>query len=79
MSGFKESEIACCGSGAFNGDYSCQMEDRTFSLCNSLNDYLWFDARHPTHKANHQFAKEFWSGGPDVVAPYNLHNLFAMR
>ncbi|CAO2840329.1 unnamed protein product [Amaranthus hypochondriacus] len=74
--GFKESETACCGSGAFNGEYSCQKLDRTFSYCNNLKDYLWFDAWHLTQKAYHQISQEFWGGGLDVVAPYNLENLF---
>uniref|UniRef100_A0A803LDK7 Uncharacterized protein n=1 Tax=Chenopodium quinoa TaxID=63459 RepID=A0A803LDK7_CHEQI len=76
--GFKETETACCGSGVFNGDYTCQNKSMTFSVCYKVKDYLWYDAWHPTHKACRQLAKEFWSGGYNTVAPYNLRTLFAM-
>lgn len=78
MIGFKESETACCGSGAFNGDNTCQNMGRTFSVCSHPKDYLWFDAWHPTARACQQFAEEFWSGKSNVVAPCNLRSLFAM-
>uniref|UniRef100_A0A803KQW8 Uncharacterized protein n=1 Tax=Chenopodium quinoa TaxID=63459 RepID=A0A803KQW8_CHEQI len=76
--GFEETETACCGSGVFNGDYTCQNRSMTFSVCYKVKDYLWYDAWHPTHKACRQLAKEFWSGGYNNVAPYNLRTLFAM-
>lgn len=75
--GFRESQIGCCGSGAYNGDFTCQKKDTSFSVCSDPNDYLWFDAAHPTDKANQGFSKEFWSGGANLVSPYNLQNLFA--
>ncbi|KAL2932951.1 GDSL esterase/lipase 4 [Bienertia sinuspersici] len=77
--GFKESEVACCGSGPFNGGFSCQKQEHSFSVCSNPNDYLWFDAGHTTEKANEQFAKEMWGGGPDIVAPYNLQTFMAMK
>ncbi|XP_021716586.1 GDSL esterase/lipase 4-like [Chenopodium quinoa] len=76
--GFKESITACCGSGMYNGDFTCQKTEHSFSACSNPPDYLWFDAGHPTEKANQQFAYEMWSGGLDVVAPYNLKSLLAM-
>lgn len=75
--GFRETETACCGSGAYNGDFTCQKRSYTFSVCSNPNDYLWFDAGHPTHKAYQGFAQEFWSGGKDIVSPYNLQELFS--
>ncbi|XP_021716585.1 GDSL esterase/lipase 4-like [Chenopodium quinoa] len=76
--GFKESETACCGSGPFNGGFTCQKEGHSFSICSNPADYLWFDAGHTTDRANEQFASEFWLGGPNVVAPYNLQSFLAM-
>uniref|UniRef100_A0A803KQW9 Uncharacterized protein n=1 Tax=Chenopodium quinoa TaxID=63459 RepID=A0A803KQW9_CHEQI len=76
--GFKESITACCGSGMYNGDFTCQKTEHSFSACSNPPDYLWFDAGHPTEKANEQFASEMWSGGLDVVAPYNLKSLLTM-
>ncbi|KMT04758.1 hypothetical protein BVRB_7g169370 [Beta vulgaris subsp. vulgaris] len=76
--GFKESETACCGSGPYNGGFTCQKYDYTFSVCSTPSDHLWFDAGHPTEKANYQFAKELWTGGPNIVAPYNLQDFMAL-
>uniref|UniRef100_A0A803KQX0 Uncharacterized protein n=1 Tax=Chenopodium quinoa TaxID=63459 RepID=A0A803KQX0_CHEQI len=76
--GFKESETACCGSGPFNGGFTCQKEGHSFSICSNPADYLWFDAGHTTDRANEQFASEFWLGGPNVVAPCNLQTFLAM-
>ncbi|KAL2932959.1 GDSL esterase/lipase 4 [Bienertia sinuspersici] len=75
--GFVDTQTACCGSGSYNGGFTCQKQGYIFSVCSNPNDYLWFDAAHPTDKANQAFSKEFWSGGSDLVAPYNLMNLFA--
>ena len=77
ITGFRESQTACCGSGIYNGDFTCQKKGFSFSVCSNPNDYLWFDSAHPTDKANQAFSDEFWSGGPDLVAPYNLQDLFA--
>ncbi|XP_021847495.1 GDSL lipase [Spinacia oleracea] len=77
--GFRESQTACCGSGSYNGDFTCQKKGYTFSVCSNPSEYLWFDAAHPTDKANQAFSKEFWSGGSSLVAPYNLQQLFAAK
>ncbi|CAO2824664.1 unnamed protein product [Amaranthus hypochondriacus] len=74
--GFRESETGCCGSGTYNGDFTCQKKGTSFTVCSNPNDYLWFDAAHPTDKANQAFSKEFWTGGSNLVAPYNLQTLF---
>ncbi|KAL9247243.1 hypothetical protein vseg_020695 [Gypsophila vaccaria] len=74
--GFKESQRGCCGSGSYNGDFTCQKKNKSFTVCSNPNDYLWFDAAHTTDKANQQFSKEFWSGSNDVVSPINLQTLF---
>ncbi|KAL9235519.1 hypothetical protein vseg_010270 [Gypsophila vaccaria] len=76
--GFKETQMGCCGSGDYNGDFSCQKKSKSFSVCSNPNDFLWFDAAHPTDKANQQYSKEFWSGSSDVVSPINLQTLFAL-
>ncbi|KAK9734419.1 hypothetical protein RND81_04G138400 [Saponaria officinalis] len=76
--GFKETRMGCCGSGDYNGDFTCQKRSKSFSVCSNYNDFLWFDAAHPTDKANQQFSKEFWSGSSDVVSPINLQTLFAL-
>lgn len=77
--GFKETNNACCGSGEYNGAFNCGSTTEKFSLCSSPNDYLWFDAAHPTDKANGQLAQMFWNGSSNVVAPNNLKSLFEMH
>ncbi|GAB2268947.1 hypothetical protein Dimus_003885 [Dionaea muscipula] len=70
--GFKESKTACCGSGGYNGAFTCGSPTVKFQVCNDPSDYLWFDAAHPTENANQQYAQLFW----DTAAPYTLKNLF---
>ncbi|XP_074294800.1 GDSL esterase/lipase 4-like [Silene latifolia] len=76
--GFKEGQTGCCGSGDYHGDFTCQKRGKSFSVCSNPNDYLWFDAAHPTDMANQQFSRDFWSGDSDVVSPLNLQTLFAL-
>lgn len=75
--GFQDSQTACCGSGAFNGDFTCQKKGEKFTVCSNPSSYLWFDAGHPTQKADQQFAREFWTGNANIVSPYNLKWLFS--
>uniref|UniRef100_A0A7C9DL13 Uncharacterized protein n=1 Tax=Opuntia streptacantha TaxID=393608 RepID=A0A7C9DL13_OPUST len=72
LTGFKETQIASCGSGEFNGDFTCQKKDRNFTVCSDPSDCLWFDGGHPTEEANRQFSEEFTGGSANLVAPYNL-------
>ncbi|KAH9626632.1 hypothetical protein KSS87_001092 [Heliosperma pusillum] len=76
--GFMETQSACCGSGAFRGKFTC-MDKSNFTLCDDPINYLWFDAGHPTQKADLQFSKEFWNGPSNLVSPYNLNTLFASQ
>jgi hypothetical protein len=70
--GFKEGRVACCGTGPYKGNLSgCCAK----TVCDNVSDYLFFDGVHPTEKANYQFARLMWSGGADIVKPYNLKTL----
>ncbi|KAL9256003.1 GDSL esterase/lipase 5-like protein [Drosera capensis] len=71
--GFNQSKIACCGSGAYNGAFTCGSPTVKFQACSDPSDYLWFDAAHPTEKANQQYAQLFWDG----AAPNTLKALFS--
>lgn len=73
--GFKESKTACCGSGPFNGKFTC-MDKENFTVCSSPADHIWFDAGHPSEKADQQFAEEFWNGPFNIVSPRNLKSMF---
>ncbi|CAK7338923.1 unnamed protein product [Dovyalis caffra] len=72
--GFKEVKMACCGSGPYRGSFTCGQKG--YQLCDDVSQYLFFDAVHPTEKANHQLAELMWNGSTKFVKPYNLKSLF---
>ncbi|XVF27130.1 hypothetical protein REPUB_Repub14bG0080000 [Reevesia pubescens] len=76
--GFKEADIACCGSGPYRGISSCggQRGVTEYELCSDPTEYLFFDSNHISDKANNQIAELMWSGTPNITGPYNLKALF---
>lgn len=76
--GFKDATTACCGSGLFRGIYSCggKRGIKEYELCENSSENFFFDSYHPSEKAFQQFAQEMWSGGSDVISPYNIKQLF---
>ncbi|CAK7338953.1 unnamed protein product [Dovyalis caffra] len=71
--GFKEVKMACCGSGPYRAS-GCGLKG--YLLCDDVSEYLFFDAVHPTEKANYQFAELMWNGSTKIIKPYNLKSLF---
>lgn len=79
--GFKVGMSACCGSGPFNGQFTCGKKNGTtssYTLCSDPSEYVWFDAAHPTETANRQLASLLWDGPSHTVGPYNMKMLFEM-
>ncbi|RYR32246.1 hypothetical protein Ahy_A10g046835 isoform A [Arachis hypogaea] len=76
--GFKESGVACCGSGLYNGDYTCggKRASKDYDLCKNPSDYVFFDSVHPTERVNKIFSQIMWSGNQTSTGPYNLKTLF---
>ncbi|KAK7841648.1 GDSL esterase/lipase 1-like [Quercus suber] len=76
--GFKESKIACCGTGPYKGTFSCggKRSVKEYELCENVSEYVFFDSIHATEKANKQIAELMWSGTPNITGPYNLAALF---
>ncbi|EOY27364.1 GDSL-motif lipase 2 [Theobroma cacao] len=76
--GFKEAEIACCGSGPYRGIDSCGgiRVVTEYELCADPSEYWFFDSGHLTEKAYKQLAELMWSGTPNITGPYNLKALF---
>ena len=76
--GFKESKIACCGTGPYRGTFSCggKRSVKEYELCENVSEYVFFDSVHATEKANQQIAELMWSGTPNITGPYNLAALF---
>ncbi|XP_056169833.1 uncharacterized protein LOC115685670 [Syzygium oleosum] len=79
--GFRVGMSACCGSGPFNGQFSCGKMNGTtsvYNLCSDPSEYVWFDAAHPTEMANRQLASLLWDGPSRTVGPYNMKMFFEM-
>ncbi|XVF86968.1 hypothetical protein PTKIN_Ptkin18bG0082900 [Pterospermum kingtungense] len=76
--GFKEADIACCGSGPYRGINSCggKRGVTEYELCSDPTEYLYFDSSHPSDKANKQISELMWSGASNLTGPYNLKALF---
>ncbi|XP_021819953.1 GDSL esterase/lipase 1-like [Prunus avium] len=68
--GFKEGKMACCGSGAYRGIYSCggKRSVTEYLLCDNATEFVFFDCAHPTERVNKQLSKLWWSN--------NLKELF---
>ena len=79
------SQKACCGAPPpFNGLTYCggnyTYPNGTVvgsSLCEDRNDYLFFDAIHPTKVGHRQFANLLWNGNTLQVDPLNIKELMA--
>ncbi|KAK4780364.1 hypothetical protein SAY87_016470 [Trapa incisa] len=75
--GFEEGQTACCGSGNYNGQFTCGKNGtNAYNLCSDPTKYVWFDAAHPTESANKQLSDLLWAGPLRVVGPYNAKALF---
>ncbi|GKV09728.1 hypothetical protein SLEP1_g21184 [Rubroshorea leprosula] len=72
--GFKEGDIACCGSGTHRGD-GCGYLTVAYELCSNPNEYVFFDGGHPTEAANIQLTELLWNGTTNVTWPINLSQL----
>ncbi|KAE7998992.1 hypothetical protein FH972_003480 [Carpinus fangiana] len=76
--GFKEGKMGCCGTGPYRGIPSCggKRSLKEYELCGNASEYLFFDAAHPSERANQQLANLLWNGNLDVTWPHNLKALF---
>ncbi|XP_030523859.1 GDSL esterase/lipase 1-like [Rhodamnia argentea] len=76
--GFKEGKTACCGSGPYRGNSTCggRRGVKEYSLCRHPEKYVFFDAGHPSERANRQLAQLMWNGSLSAVRPRNLKALF---
>ncbi|KAK9080227.1 hypothetical protein SSX86_001903 [Deinandra increscens subsp. villosa] len=70
--GFSVVNRGCCGIGRNRGQITClpfQMP------CPNRNEYVFWDAFHPTEAVNVLMARKAFSGTSDVVYPINIHQL----
>lgn len=69
--------VACCGSGPYRGLVNCGgKRAKEYFLCSNVNEYVFFDAAHPTERVYEQFAEQAWSVKPSLKGSCNLRELF---
>ncbi|XVF30959.1 hypothetical protein REPUB_Repub16aG0104100 [Reevesia pubescens] len=73
--GFTTSKVACCGQGPYNGLGLCTVVS---NLCPNRDKYVFWDAFHPSERANGIITNMILSGSTDYVSPMNLSSLLAL-
>lgn len=73
--GFITSKIACCGQGPYNGIGLCTIAS---NLCPDRNIFAFWDAFHPTERANRIIVRQILTGSPDYMSPMNLSTILAL-
>ncbi|KAJ6792635.1 GDSL esterase/lipase-like [Iris pallida] len=73
--GFVTSKIACCGQGPYNGIGLCTFAS---NLCANRDLFAFWDAFHPSERANRLIVDKFMTGGPDYMHPMNLSTILAL-
>lgn len=72
--GFETSKEACCGQGPYNGLGLCTPFSR---ICPDRNKYVFWDAYHPSERANRLIAQEIFNG-TEYMFPMNLSTFMVM-
>ncbi|CAH9080506.1 unnamed protein product [Cuscuta epithymum] len=70
--GFKTSKVACCGQGRFNGLGLCTPLS---NLCPNRDEYAFWDAFHPSERANRMIVDQIMNGTTDYMHPMNLSTI----
>ncbi|XP_038725246.1 GDSL esterase/lipase At5g18430-like [Tripterygium wilfordii] len=73
--GFVTSKIACCGQGPYNGLGLCTIVS---NLCPDRDLYGFWDAFHPSEKANRLVVQSFMTGSVEYISPMNVSTIMAM-
>ncbi|CAI0433649.1 unnamed protein product [Linum tenue] len=73
--GFATSKVACCGQGPYNGLGLCTPAS---NLCPNRNLYAFWDAFHPSEKANRIIVEQMFSGTAEYMKPMNLTTILQL-
>ncbi|XP_008789479.2 GDSL esterase/lipase LTL1-like [Phoenix dactylifera] len=73
--GFVTSKIACCGQGPYNGIGLCTVLS---NVCPNRDIFAFWDAFHPTERANRILVRQFMAGTTKYMSPLNLSTILAM-
>ncbi|GLT56931.1 hypothetical protein SLA2020_299430 [Shorea laevis] len=74
--GFKVGDNACCGGGAYHGATACGWLTEEYELCSDPNEFVFWDAAHPTKHCYSQLAQLLWNGMGNVTWPLNMKQLY---
>ncbi|CAI9759263.1 unnamed protein product [Fraxinus pennsylvanica] len=73
--GFVTSKIACCGQGPYNGVGLCTPLS---NLCPNRDLYAFWDAFHPSERANRIVVQQILTGDDKYMNPMNLSTILAL-
>ncbi|XP_020212479.1 GDSL esterase/lipase At5g33370 [Cajanus cajan] len=73
--GFITAKVACCGQGPYNGLGLCTVAS---NLCPNRDIYAFWDAFHPSERANSFIARKIFSGTTEYMYPMNLSTILAL-
>ncbi|CAM0956920.1 unnamed protein product [Alopecurus aequalis] len=73
--GFKTAKEACCGQGPNNGVGLCTVASH---MCANRDEYVFWDAYHPTERANRIIVSQFMTGSSEYITPFNLSTVLQM-
>jgi len=69
---FTDLESACCGGGPFGAAFVC---NETAPVCANRDDYLFWDANHPSQAVSAIAAQTIFAGNQTFVYPINVREL----
>ncbi|CAH9075421.1 unnamed protein product [Cuscuta epithymum] len=73
--GFVSTKVACCGQGPYNGIGLCTTAS---NLCQNRDEYAFWDAFHPTERANRIIVQSILTGANHYITPMNLSTIMLM-
>ncbi|KAL8488301.1 hypothetical protein ACS0TY_024090 [Phlomoides rotata] len=70
--GFETAKVACCGQGPYNGLGLCTIAS---NICEDRDKYVFWDAFHPSDRANRIIVQTIYNGSDEYMAPMNLKTI----
>ncbi|GLT46174.1 hypothetical protein SLA2020_199490 [Shorea laevis] len=74
--GFKMGDNACCGGGVYHAQNGCGFLTEEYELCSDPNEFVFWDAYHPTEHCYSQLVELLWNGTGNVTWPLNMKQLY---
>ncbi|KAG0620335.1 hypothetical protein M758_4G208400 [Ceratodon purpureus] len=75
--GFNVVNRGCCGAGKYNGALPClPVVER---ICTNRNEYIFWDAYHPTQAFNEILGRRTFLGPPSDISPMNIQQLSMLQ